>query len=60
MFYKNLTSQEFQKKYKNNRHLAIFVKETEGALEDFTVNEIGNYRLSKTNASIKIIFNQFK
>jgi hypothetical protein len=33
-------AQNFRKKYKNTRHLAIFVKETKGGLEDFTVNEM--------------------
>jgi len=40
MFYENWETRELWQAHMNNQHLADYVKATEGAVEEFTVNEM--------------------
>ncbi|TRX59449.1 antibiotic biosynthesis monooxygenase [Fulvivirga sp. M361] len=40
LFYENWTSRELWKKHVNNSHLANYAKATDGAIEEFTLNEM--------------------
>ncbi|WP_117235543.1 putative quinol monooxygenase [Vibrio maerlii] len=40
MFYENWTSRELWQKHMGNTHLADYMKATEGAVAEFTVNEM--------------------
>ncbi len=40
LFYENWANRDLWQKHKNNTHLADYLKATEGALAEFTVNEM--------------------
>ena len=40
LFYENWTSRELWQKHINNTHIAAYRKATEGAVEEFTLNEM--------------------
>ena len=42
LFYENWTNRDLWQKHMNNTHLADYVKATEGAVEEFTLNEMSS------------------
>lgn len=40
LFYENWTSRELWQQHMNNQHLADYLKATDGAVEEFTLNEM--------------------